>query len=639
MAVLAFSVTKLPETLPPNNMKTKSAFRRSLSPPRSLAVLALLGPGLFVLTSSTSHGAAASPDPSTYTTATCSYVNGVKRWVYRVDPPEVQAFSFTVTFDPARAQFNNLAGGLFKQPFSGVVDASQGAAGTLRISGSTTIGQVTPGDVDIFELIFDDLSPQLPINNVSFTVGGGGGDFIQFYDPVNPNPPLPPVTGAALGPVTRSVTPGIAPFVWDPTGVYNDGTTGGAGTWNTSGTSFDGLPQPEVLTGQTPTDTTWVNGTNLAVFGGNPGTGLVNVASGISAAGLQFDMFGYQLSGGTLTLNTPAGSVPTIEVRAGSVKVITPVSGTQGFTKTGAGTVVLGGVNNYTGVTTIQSGTVSVSTLANGGTPSGLGAASAAAANLVFDGGTLQFTGATAFTDRNFTVNGGKTAVIDVNSAAANLILGGGGTGAGGLAKIGPGVLTLAGSNNYIGGTAILGGTLVNLGTIAGSVSVQTGARLSGGGTIIGALTVGPGGHLHPAEASTPRTMNLGSVTLNSGALFELTLNSSTVLADQLLVSSGTDLGTGGAQLTVQDFGSAVLAQNTVFTIIDNVSGPLSGFFNGLPEGASVAAGANIFRINYNAGTGANDVLLTVVPEPSSALLLTAALALCGTRRRRSREG
>ena len=632
-------VTNLPETLPKNPMKTNSAFRRSLSPPRSLAALALLGPGLFALLPATGHGAAASPDPSTYTTATCSYVNGVKRWVYRVDPPEVQAFSFTVTFNAARAQLNTTAGVLFKQPFTGVVDASQGAAGVLRISGSVPVAGVTPGDVDVFEIIFDDQSPLLPIDNVTFTVGGGAGDFIQFYDPVNPVPPLPPVTGAATGPVVRSATLGISTMVWDPDGGYNNGTTGGAGTWNTGGASFDGLPQPEILTGLAPTNTSWVNATNLAVFGGNPGSGLVTVANGISAAGIQFDMPGYQLSGGTLTLATPAGAVPVIEVRAGTDVVNTPIGGNQGLKKTGAGTVVLGGVNNYTGVTTIQSGTVSVSTLASGGTPSGLGAASAAAANLVFDGGTLQFTGATVFTDRNFTINGGKTAVIDVNSAAGNLILGGGGTGAGDLAKIGPGVLTLAGSNTYLGGTTILGGTLVNLGTIAGSVSVQTGARLSGGGSIIGALTVGPGGHLHPAEASTPRTMNLGSVTLSSGAFFELTLNSSTVLADKLLVSSGTDLGTGGAQLTVQDFGSAVLAQNTVFTIIDNDSGPLSGFFNGLPEGASVAAGANVFRINYNAGTGANDVLLTVVPEPSSALLLTAALALGGARRMRARRG
>ena len=637
MAVKQLCVSDIfPETLP-QNMKTNLASRRSTSP--HLAALALLCPSLLALSSSSSQGAAASPDPSTFTTATCSYVNGVKRWVYRVDPPEVQAFRFTVTFDASRARFNTAAGVLFKQPFTGVVDSSQGAAGILLISGSTPVGQVTPGDVDLFEIVFDDLSPLLPINNVTFTVGGAAGDFIQAYDPSNPVPPLPQYTGAATGPVSRSVTPGILPFVWDPDGGYNNGTTGGAGTWNTGGTSFDSLPQPEILTGLTPGDTTWTNGTNLAVFGGNPGTGLVNVSAGISAGGLQFDMPGYQLSGGSITLDTPAGAVPTIEVRAGAVTVLTPLSGTKGFTKTGAGTIVLGGTSNYTGVTTIQSGTVSVAALANGGVASPLGASTSAASNLVFDGGTLQFTGANANTNRGFTINPGKTAVIDVLNAASSLTIAGAGTGAGALTKIGAGALTLAGANTFTGGTTVLAGTLINLGSLASGVTVLSGARLSGSGSIGGALTIGPGGDLRPSATGLPTTMNLGSVTMNSGAFFELTLNSNTVLADKLVVASGTDLGTGGAQLSVVDSGSTPLALGTALTIIDNGSGSTSGFFTGLSENSSFSAGANTFRINYNAGAGSNDVLLTVVPEPSSALLLTAALALGGARRRRSREG
>ena len=620
-------------------MKTNSAFRRSLSPPRHLAALALLGPSLLALSSATSQGAAASPDPSTFTTASCSYVNGVKRWVFRVDPPEVQAFRLTVAFDPARAQFNTAAGVLFKQPFTGVVDAGQAAAGLLVISGSTPIGSVTPGDVDLFEIIFDDLSPGLSISGVNFTVGGAAGDSIQAYNPTTPVPVIPPYTGAATGPVTRSATLGISTMVWDPDGSYNNGTTGGAGTWNTSGTSFDGLPQPEILTGLIPADTTWANGTNLAVLGGNPGTGLVNVAPGISAAGIQFDMPGYQLSGGSITLATPAGSVPVIEVRAGAVTVNTALNGNQGFTKTGAGTVVLGGPNTYTGVTTLQAGTVSVASLANGGSASPLGASSSAASNLVFDGGTLQFTGPNAGTNRGFTINGGKTAVIDVSTAATNLTVAGAGTGSGALAKNGPGTLTLSGASTFTGGTTVAGGVLINIGSLTGNVTVLSGARLSGGGSISGALTVASGGDLRPAATGLPTTVNLGSVTMNVGALFELTLNSNSGLADKLVVASGTNLGPGGAQLTVQDLGSAILAPGTFYTIIDNLSGSTSGFFNSLPEASSFSAGANTFRINYNTGSGSNDVVLTVVPEPSSALLLTAALALGGARRRRSHGG
>ncbi len=354
-------------------MKTNLASRRSLLPPRpqtrQLAALALLCPSLLVLSPSSSQGAAATPDGSTFTTATCSYVNGVKRWVYRVDPPEVQAFQLTVSFDANRARFNSAAGVLFKQPFTGFIDSSQSGTGKLVISGSTPTGQVTPGDVDLFEIIFDDLDLlNTPINNVHFTVGGAFGDFIQPFDPANPSPPLPPLppyTGAATGPVSRSVTPGILPFVWDPDGNYNNGTTGGSGVWNTSGTSFDGLPQPEVLTGLTPADTNWTNGTNLAVFGGNPGTGsgagsVIIASGGISAGGLQFDMPGYHLSGGPLTLATPAGSIPTIEVRAGAVTVTAPLAGSAGFKKTGSGTLVLDNANNLTGTATVSGGTLAL---------------------------------------------------------------------------------------------------------------------------------------------------------------------------------------------------------------------------------------------------------------------------------------
>ena len=370
IAVKQFCVSDIfPETFPPKNMKTYLASRRSTPshqhPVRHLAALALLCPGLLALSPSTSQGAAATPDGSTFTTATCSYVNGVKRWVYRVDPPEVESFQLTVTYDPLRARLNTTAGLLFKFPFVGNVVQN---AGSLVISGALPQGQpTTPGDVDIFELIFDDLTPLLPIDNVTFTVGGAAGDFIQAHDvPTSP----PPYTGAATGPVVRSVTPGILPFVWDPDGSingttgYNNGTTGGPGVWNTSATSFDGLPQPEILSGQIPMDVAWTNGTNLAVFGGNPGAGpgagVVTVSNGISAGGLQFDMPGYHLSGGSLTLATPQNSAPTIEVRAGAVTLSTPLAGSAGFKKTGPGTLILDGTNSLAGTAVVNGGSVAL---------------------------------------------------------------------------------------------------------------------------------------------------------------------------------------------------------------------------------------------------------------------------------------
>jgi len=74
-------------------------------------------------------------------------------------------------------------------------------------------------------------------------------------------------------------------------------------------------------------------------------------------------------------------------------------------TKNGLGIQVLNGANTYSGVTTTGGGILSVNALANGSAASPIGQSSSAAANLVLDGGTLQFNNTTvASTDRLFTL-------------------------------------------------------------------------------------------------------------------------------------------------------------------------------------------------------------------------------------------
>ena len=92
-----------------------------------------------------------------------------------------------------------------------------------------------------------------------------------------------------------------------------------------------------------------------------------------------------------------------------------------GLQKLGLGTLTLSGANSYTGATRLTSGILSVGTLANGGVVSGIGASSSNRLNLVFDGGTLRYTGATASTDRRFTVNPGKNAIFDVTQPGTTL--------------------------------------------------------------------------------------------------------------------------------------------------------------------------------------------------------------------------
>src|SRR5947209_8130127 len=71
------------------------------------------------------------------TTCTLTYVNGVKKWVMRIDPLNVQAFQLDIMFDPARAELDQsigLNGIVYIFPFNQTTppDTSQLAAGLLQ---------------------------------------------------------------------------------------------------------------------------------------------------------------------------------------------------------------------------------------------------------------------------------------------------------------------------------------------------------------------------------------------------------------------------------------------------------------------------------------------------------------------------
>ncbi|MFW5692719.1 MAG: autotransporter-associated beta strand repeat-containing protein, partial [Thermoguttaceae bacterium] len=87
--------------------------------------------------------------------------------------------------------------------------------------------------------------------------------------------------------------------------------------------------------------------------------------------------------------------------------------------KVDSGTWTLSGANTYTGATRLYNGVLAVDTLADGGSPSGIGQSSNAAGNLVFAGGTLRYTGGDATTDRDFTNQG--NAIFDVADAGTIL--------------------------------------------------------------------------------------------------------------------------------------------------------------------------------------------------------------------------
>ncbi len=191
------------------------------------------------------------------------------------------------------------------------------------------------------------------------------------------------------------------------------------------------------------------------------------------------------------------------------------LDGTGRLSKTGVGTLTLSGANTYTGGTAVQAGTL----MAGASQVLGTGSVDVSAgATLNLNGygqsfGALSGAGTVQLGSATLTLGSGNTSTTF--SGAVN--------GTGGLIKQGSGALTLSGVNTYTGATQIDAGSLVVNGSIAGSaVTVGSGARLGGSGTV-GATTVASGGVLAPGN-SLGSLRVAGNFTLAAGATLDYEL-------------------------------------------------------------------------------------------------------------------
>nr|WP_256731250.1 autotransporter-associated beta strand repeat-containing protein [Sphingomonas sp. dw_22] len=151
-------------------------------------------------------------------------------------------------------------------------------------------------------------------------------------------------------------------------------------------------------------------------------------------------------------------------------------SGAGSLTKTGDGTLILGGSNTYGGTTRVDGGTLAV----DGGR-----AISDTAAVAVGGAGTFEVIAA----ETVGSLSGGGHVVLDQTLTTGgdngSTTYSGAISGAGGLVKTGTGTLTLASANSYAGGTTIDGGTLVA--DIAGALATGGDVTMTGGTLKLGA--------------------------------------------------------------------------------------------------------------------------------------------------------
>lgn len=350
-------------------------------------------------------------------------------------------------------------------------------------------------------------------------------------------------------------------------------------------------------------------------------------------------------SGSTNPPVTIAGTVSPAFVTVNATKNYTfsgsgKISGTTDLTKTNSGTLTLSTTNDYTGVTTIAGGVLAIAQIANGGIAGGIGAADTNAANLVLNGGTLRYTGASASTDRGFTLNpGGGT--MDVTNSAVTLTLSNGITGSGQLTKIGTGRLDLSVAGDYSGGTVVNGGVLrmvvdTGLGsgavTLNGTTNSATFRFGADGQTLANALNVtGTNNYIMLAGNDTVSAMT-GSGTLhvitNAGTVFtmagDMTGFSGTIAADTVYnVRFNPSTGSSNA---IFDMGNGTVLLNNRNGGLTIQLGALIGGANITLQGASSANSLSTYVIG---GRNLNTTFAGKISEVIAAR--TAAITKVGT--------
>jgi autotransporter-associated beta strand protein len=213
------------------------------------------------------------------------------------------------------------------------------------------------------------------------------------------------------------------------------------------------------------------------------------------------------------------------------------------LTKSGAGTLTVANTarvaaTSYTGATTITGGKLIIDNLD-------------AFSSVI----TNNSAAADALTFNQTTKNLSLTTLVPIS-----------GTGA--LTKTGAGTLTLAAFNSYTGATKVAGGTLIINGGLdpASTVTVASGATLGGVGSVNGNVIVSGGAHIGGATATTPGTINVGGLTLNSGALLDFEFGNS---SDLINVMNPGSLTLSGGAINLFATGGAAPLTNGTYTLID----------------------------------------------------------------------
>ncbi len=328
------------------------------------------------------------------------------------------------------------------------------------------------------------------------------------------------------------------------------------------------------------------SGTAILTLSGASSTysGITSLTSGQITLGNDSGLGTGQLSmsgGTTLSLANTISASNIISIAAGETGIVNVDNGnsatlsgniaatTGALTKTGAGTLTLSGVNQYTGATTLSDGILALSAAGSIATSASVGVTGTFDISNITSSATIQNLSGAGIVNL-----GGKILTVTQGS---NGLFSGTITGASGaLIKSGASSLTLSGTSDYIGATTVSGGSLIVNGSIISPVTVQSGALVKGTGRI-NSLTVQSGGSITPGNSIG--TISVGTLNLNSGSITNIEFDPS---SSSVIAVTGTANIAGTLNL-LQDSGS--YPSSGSYTFMTFPSGSLTGSFSGITGG------------------------------------------------------
>ena len=374
--------------------------------------------------------------------------------------------------------------------------------------------------------------------------------------------------------------------------------------------------------------------------------------------------------------NTAAGSVAGNVTGAGSLSVVAGEVTLAGTNTYSGGTTVLGGelkgtatsiqgaIVNNSAVTIDGAGTYGGVMSGNGSlTKTGVGDLTLTAAN-TYSGGTTVSGGNLIGTTTSLTGDiTAATGTLVKISQATDGTYAGAISGAGGLSKLGVGVVTLTQEQLYTGATNVDAGTLLLGGNLATSgITVANGATLGGSGATAANLIAN--GTLKPGVGATPGSLEAAGITLGSSSTTDLRLvadgtgdaglagiNYSTVIAASTLVYGGNLVIRFDNTNLYDDYSTFSLFSAATYDVSANGGQGFAGITVG---GTGPYSG---LTFTYNPSVGGSEAIwvtgdtsseqymvfhptsgtLVIVPEPSTWAMTLASVGFAGWMARRKK--